>query len=318
MTLKNTRHAVLFGGSGFVGRQLAKTLSNDGWSIDITTRRPHRHRDLLVIPSLKLKQIKQLTPKSITALINEGDTIVNLVGILNESKQSTFEDVHALLPQQIANACIEQKAHRLIHVSSLGADIEAPSAYLRTKGKGEQAVFAASNQGLDSIVIRPSVIFGRHDSFTNQFARLLKTSFGFFLVVAPDSKLQPVYVRDVVNGVSHAMNARETFCKSCDLAGPDVYSLKELIETIDQCIGRRHKMIPLNATYSKLLAKILQFAPGKPLTPDNLLSLTVPNVIDKKFPAPYGIQTGRLEEIAKNWLTPQSDRFDSYRAKAGR
>ncbi len=318
MSLTNTKKAVLFGGSGFVGRYLAKSLTNDGWSVNVVARRPHRHRDLLVMPTLKLRQIEEYTAESIASFIGEGDTVVNLIGILNESKRNSFERIHTQLPKLISDACIEKQARRFVHISSLGADTEAPSAYLRSKGKAEKAIFEAIEQGLDAVVFRPSIIFGRHDLFTNQFASLLKMSFGFFVVVSPESKLQPVYVRDVVHCIQHAMNARETSCNSCDLAGPDIYTMKELIQLIDKMIGRRHRMIPLSAALSRLLATFLQFAPGKPLTPDNLLSLQVENVIKKEFPAPYGMQPRRFEDVAKNWLSPQSEQFDIYRTKAGR
>ena len=250
--------------------------------------------------------------------MQEGDTVVNLIGILNESKRNSFERIHTQLPKLIAEACIKKQVRRFVHVSSLGAHTEASSAYLQSKGKAEAAIYKAINEGLDAIVIRPSVIFGRHDSFTNQFAKLLKMSIGFFLVISPESKLQPVYVRDVVHCILHAMNVRETSSNSCDLAGPDIYKMKELIQLIDQMIGRNHKMIPLSAALSRLLATILQFAPGKPLTPDNLLTLQVEYVIDQEFPTPYGIQPSRFEEVAKNWLSPRSEPFDIYRTKAGR
>ena len=318
MSLTNTKQAVLFGGTGFVGRNLTKSLTSNGWSVNVVTRRPHRHRDLLVMPTLKLKQIEEFTSESVAPLMEEGDTVVNLIGILNESKRNSFERIHTQMPKSIAEACIEKQVRRFVHVSSLGAHTDAPSAYLRSKGKAEEEIHKAVSQGLDAIVLRPSVIFGRHDSFTNQFANFLKMAFGFFLVVSPESKLQPVYVRDVVHCIVHAMNDRETSRNSCDLAGPDVYTMKELILIIDRMIGRRHKMIPLSASLSRLLATFLQFAPGKPLTPDNLLSLQVENTIDQEFPDPYGIQPNRFEDVAENWLNPQLDPFDIYRAKAGR
>ena len=318
MSLTNTKQAVLFGGTGFVGRYLTKSLTNNGWSVDVVTRRPHRHRDLLVMPTLKLKQIEEFTADSIASLMEEGHTVVNLIGILNESKRNSFEQIHTQLPKSIAGACIGKRVRRFVHVSSLGAHTEAPSAYLRSKAKAEEEIHKAVSQGLDAIILRPSVIFGRYDSFTNQFANLLKMAFGFFLVVSPESKLQPVYVRDVVHCIVHAMNARETSRNSCDLAGPDVYTMKELIQLIDKMIGRHHKMIPLSASLSRLLATFLQFAPGKPLTPDNLLSLQVENIIDQEFPTPYGIQPSRFVDVAENWLNPQSEPFDIYRTKAGR
>ena len=138
------------------------------------------------------------------------------------------------------------------------------------------------------------------------------------MLISPDAQMQPVYVGDVVNCIVHAVSQQKLVCNSCDIAGPEVFTLCELVSLIDRMCGGRHKIIGLNRTLSLAVATLTQFLPGKPLTPDNLLSLQVPNVILGENPKPFGIQSARFEDAAKEWLDPQADRFDAYRAQAGR
>ena len=318
MRTTHPKHAVIFGGSGFVGRSLVTALVRLNWEITIITRRLHRHRDLLVIPTVKLIEADNLSRKFIADQLHEADTVVNLVGILNETRLNSFDAVHARLPKDIAEACLAKKVRRLIHISSLGAHVNAPSVYLQSKGRGEHAVSAALEQGLDCIVMRPSVIFGADDSFTRQFEKLLNMAKGFFMLISPNSQMQPVYVGDVVNCIVYAASQQKLVCNTCDIAGPEIFTLYELVSLIDRMCGGRHKIIGLNRTLSLAVATLAQFLPGKPLTPDNLLSLQIPNVILSENPKPFGIQSARFEDTAKEWLGPQADRFDAYRTQAGR
>ena len=309
---------IIFGGAGFVGKNLANSLANQNWQVTVVTRRAHRNRDLLVLPTLKLVEEDIQSEGAVAKLVKGADAVVNLVGILHESRKFTFDDVHVRLPEVIAQACLQANVGRLVHISSIGADVDAPSAYLQSKGRGDQAVFEAINQGLSAMVIRSSIIFGPHDSFSRQFERLLALAKGIFLLVSPDSYIQPVYVRDVVNCIVHALTERKLQTTSCDVAGPEVFTLIELVRLIDRLTDRRHRIIGLNPFLSKCLASILQFVPGKPITPDNLLSLQVPNVCTEKFPDPYGVQPAYFAETAKAWLRPRTNRLDAYRARAGR
>ena len=282
------------------------------------TSRPHRHRDLLVLPTVRLVEGRNLNPASIRKLLKTGDTVVNLIGILNESGDRTFDQVHAKLPAEIAHECIRANVRRLIHIGALGTAADAPSAYLRSKAKGQEAILDAADKGLDCAVLRPSVIFGADDSFTHQFAMLLKMAKVAFPLISPDATMQPVYVGDVVRCIVHAMTVQRLECRCCDLAGPEVFTLAELVSIIDRLSGYRRRIIGLNPFLSGLVAGILQFAPGQPVTPDNLLSLKVPNVLSETSPRPYGMQSARFEETAKTWLQPTANRFDALRADAGR
>ena len=311
-------HVVIFGGAGFVGRNLINQFVRREWKISIVTRRPHRHRDLQVFPDLRLIKSDNLTSDAINKIVSSGDTVINLIGILNESKNASFEETHTKLPDKIAQSCLQKQARRFIHISATGAAIEAPSAYLKSKALGENAVLSAGDQGLDCAIIRPSVIFGPDDSFTCRFANLLKLSKVFFPLACPKAVLHPVYINDVVQCIVHAAIQPEFDCRACDVIGPESFTLYEIVSLIDRLVGSRRRIIGLNDSLSMLMAQFMKFAPGKPITPDNVRSLQVSNEIDSDIPLPYGIQYSSLEATAKAWLSPQRDRFDAYRAEARR
>ena len=318
MSVYHSKNAIVFGGAGFVGRHLIRRLARDNWTVSVVTRRPHRHRDLLVMPTVKLIESEWPDPEFIDSLLGKNDTVINLVGILNESKQQTFESSHVTLPETLARVGLEKNIRRLIHMSSLGADVNGPSRYLQSKGRGEQVVLEAGKRGLEFEILRPSIVFGPDDSFTCLFATLLKLSKGVFCVISPQSQMQPVYIGDLVNCIMHAVEQQSCTGGSFDIAGPEIFSFCELIQLIDSMSGGRHRLIPLNDFFTKLVATFMQFTPGKLITPDNVRSLQVPNIIQTAQPEPYGVQSRQFEETAATWLRPQTRELDTYRAQAGR
>ena len=318
MLIANSKRAVLFGGAGFIGSHLVNALVHDGWKITVVTRRPHRHRDLLVIPSLRMVETGDLSSEYIASLIEEADTVVNLIGILNQSRADTFAEIHTSLPERIANACLQKNARKLIHISALGASVDAPSEYLKSRGRAEQALQAIMEQGLDCTIIRPSIVFGPEDSFSRMFQQFLALAPVFFALVSPNARVQPVYVVDLVECIVHAINAKTPNPGCFDVAGPKTYELREFIELIDRLSGMRHRIIGLNPFLSRLLATFTQFAPGKPLTPDNLLSLQAPGEVRENTPEPYGVQQTRFESVAESWLGSDRTQFDKFRTQAGR
>ncbi len=318
MSASNSKRAVLFGGAGFIGSHLAVSLSQDGWQTTIITKHPHRHRELLVIPSLKFIAAGDLSDEFIASQIHASDTVVNLIGILNQNRSATFADLHVRLPQRIAETCLRNQARRLISISALGGAVDAPSQYLQSRGQGERELQTVMQNGLNCTIIRPSIVFGPGDSFSRMFHQLLSISPLIFPLIMPDAVIQPVYVKDVVRCIVHAMNVRTPDRGSFDVAGPDVFSLREFIALIDRMAGMRHRIVGLNQALSRLLASIAQYAPGRPLTPDNILSLQVPNSLTADVPPPYGAQSTKFESVANTWLGGQNTQYDRFRTQAGR
>jgi len=276
------------GGSGFVGRRLCLALHAAGHDVVVVSRRREAHRELLVLPRLQVIESDPGSPSALRHALQGMDAVVNLVGILNESRRVTFQSVHVELPEKIIQACRQNGIPRLLHMSALHAAPDGESQYLRSKGEGEARVLAAHGPGLAVTVFRPSVLFGPGDSFVNRFAKLLRFAPGVFPLACADARFQPIHVDDVTRFMTEALNAHATYGQRYNLCGPRVYRLQEILEFIVQRQGRRTRILPLPRSISWLQAQLLQWAPGKPFTPDNFRSLQVSSVCDGPFPGGFG------------------------------
>jgi len=298
------RIAVL-GGTGFVGHNLSERLVRAGHEVRILTRHAERHRDLLVLPSAQVIEADVHNPAVLKREFQGLNAVVNLVGILNEAGRDGkgFERVHAELPAKVVQACRQNGVERLLHMSALHASPDGPSHYLRSKGRGEQIVHEAGSDALQVTSFRPSVIFGPRDSFTNRFAGLLRRVPFVFPLACAGARMQPVHVDDVAQAFVFALDRHATFGKRYNLCGPQVYSLQEIVTYLARQLGLKRRILPLNDTLSYLQATALQFAPGKPFTPDNYRSLQVANVCEAAFPAIFGITPGRFEDVVPTYIS---------------
>jgi len=300
-----TLHKIcLLGGTGFVGKRLAARLSGAGHDVVILTRRAVRHRDLLVLPTARLAEGDVHDAEFLRQQFEGKDVVINLIGILNEKGRSGkgFARAHAELPEKVVQACRETGVPRLLHMSALHAAPTAPSHYLRSKALGEEAVHRAESPDFHVTSFRPSVVFGPGDGFLNRFAGLLRLTPGVFPLACPDARFQPVYVEDVVRAFTESLDNHKTFGQRYDLCGPQVYTLREIVEYVAQLIGRRVCVIGLPDGLSYLQAAMLEFMPGKPFSLDNYRSLQIDSVCEKGFPEVFGITPTSLEEIAPGYL----------------
>lgn len=295
---------VVLGGTGFVGHSLCERLVMAGHEVRILARHAERHRDLLVLPTAQVVEADVHNPAVLKREFQGLDAVVNLVGILNEPGRDGkgFERAHAELPAKVVQACRQSGVARLLHMSALHASPDGPSHYLRSKGRGERIVHEAESNSLHVTSFRPSVIFGPRDSFTNRFAGLLRQVPFVFPLACAGARMQPVYVEDVVQAFVLALDRHATFGKRYNLCGPQVYSLREIVAYLARQLGLKRHILPLNDTLSYLQAAVLQFAPGKPFTPDNYRSLQIASVCEAPFPAIFGIAPGRFEEIVPTYL----------------
>lgn len=298
-----TRTVCILGGTGFVGKHLAAHLHNQGIRSRILTRRPERHRELKVLPGLQLSEADIFDLPSLSRNLEGCDALVNLVGILNETgRNATFKHVHVELAEKAVEACREAGVGRLLQMSALHADADAgPSVYLKTKGEAEAVVHGAE-PAISATSFRPSVIFGPGDSFFNRFAALLRLSPGFFPLACPDAKFAPVFVGDVCAAFATALDRRETFGRRYDLCGPQVFTLRELVEYTARRIRLRTRVIGLSDGLSKRQAQIFQHLPGKPFTLDNYLSLQVDSVCPHNGLPDLGITPTHLDAIVPGYL----------------
>lgn len=296
--------ATVFGGSGFVGRYVISALAKAGARIRVAVRRPDEA--LFLKP---MGDVGQITPvqanirddASVAAALGGCDLVVNLVGILCESGRQTFDAVHRDGARRIARAAREAGVGRLIHCSAIGADVTSPSAYAASKAAGEDAVRAAFPR---ATVIRPSVAFGPEDGFINRFAMLAQFAPALPLIGGGHTRFQPVYAGDVAEAARVIAERPGTAGRTYELAGPRVYTFKELMEYLLAEIGRRRLLLPVPFAAATLQAFFLELLPFPPLTRDQVTLLRFDNVATGAEPglAELGITPTALESVAPGYL----------------
>jgi len=299
-----TKRIAILGGSGFVGRRLVAALTQSGWTTRVFTRRRSRSRSLLVIPTCELVETDVHLASNLVAHLGGCDAVVNLAGILNEHTRTgeRFRDVHAELPGTLVEACRHHGIGRMLHMSALGVSADAPSEYLRTKYRGEQAAHAAEADGIAVTSFRPSVIFGPDDSFFNRFAGLLALSPLAFPLACHQARFAPVYVGDVVRAFLAALGDDSTAGHRYELGGPGTYTLRELVTYVAELTGRRRVIIGLGDGLSRLQGRVLERLPGKPFSTDNYLSATVDNVCSTDDLERLGIVPRSVESVVPGYL----------------
>jgi len=321
--IMSTHTICILGGTGFVGHHLVARLAQDGHRILLPTRNRERNRDLLVLPNVSIRTANIHDPAVLESLFRECDVVINLVGILNETRRSnnSFQEAHAELAAKVVAACRKTHTRRLLHMSALKASAEkGPSSYLRSKGLAEETLLGDAGKELDWTVFQPSVIFGPGDSFINRFAGLLRKIPLAMPLARPNARFAPVYVMDVAEAFRKALNNPRTFGKTYQLCGPQIYSLRELVTFICEQIGVQRKIIGLPDGLARMQGRIMEWMPGKPFTMDNYRSLTINSICDKNGFARLGISPRSLEAITPRYLghSQEQIRYDLYRRGATR
>ena len=269
----------VFGGSGFLGRSVVRALARRDYRIRVAVRRPELAGHLQ--PLGKVGQIHAVQanlryPASVEAAMRNSHVAINLVGILAEGGAQSFDAVQGVGAGNVAKAAAAVGA-RMVHVSAIGADAASPSRYARTKAAGEKAVLSAVST---ATILRPSVVFGPEDQFTNRFAALARMSPALPLIGGGMTKLQPVYVGDVATAVADAVDGKTKPGATYELGGLEVLTMREIMEIILATIDRRRMLISLPFGLAKFKALFLQFAPGPlKLTPDQVVLLRSDNVV---------------------------------------
>jgi NADH dehydrogenase len=294
----------VFGGSGFVGRHVVQRLAKRGWTIRVPCRDPETAKFLR-----PLGDVGQITPvaarlqdpASIAAAIDGAEAVVNLVGILYERGRQSFGAVHVDGPRHIAEAAAAAGVRHLLHVSAIGADIQAVADYARSKGYGEQALRLAFPE---AVILRPSLVIGPEDGFFNRFAVLARLSPVLPLIGGGKTRFQPVCVNDVAEAVATALTSADAAGKTYELGGPRVYSFKELMELLLSMIGRRRFLLPWPFWAAEIDAAVLELLPVPPLTRDQVRLLRSDNVVspDALTLADLGIQPTAIEVIVPTYL----------------
>jgi NADH dehydrogenase len=313
------RCVCVVGGSGFIGSHVVRHLAARDLSVRVPTRNRELVKDeLIVLPTVEAFTADVHDAAALRRLVAGCDTVINLVGVL-DGRNGGFERNHVELPQRLVAACRDQGVTRLLHVSSLGAAADAPSEYQRSKARGESAIAAASGHGIATTIFRPSVVFGRGDAFLSLFAQLART-FPVLPLGCAGARFQPLFVDDLARAMVASLDNADTFGQRYDLCGPEVYTLRELVEYACSVLGIERTVIPLPDRLAWLQATVLERLPGRLMTRDNVLSMKVDNVCGCPFPPVFGFEPTPLETVAPDYLaerTPRS-RYGGFRCRAGR
>ncbi len=310
----------IVGGTGFVGRTLANRLTQEGIELRILTRNRERHKDnLILLPTVELIQADVHAVGQLKKYFSGCDAVINLVGILNERGRDGrgFRHAHVELTRKIIEACQHTHIKRLLHMSALNADAKlGTSHYLKTKGEAEDLAHQAGAQGIKVTSFRPSVIFGREDSFFNRFAILLKLTPLFFPLACARTRFAPVFVGDVAGAFVQTLRDPESYGHRYDLCGPKIYTLEELVRYTAECIGIKRRIIPLNDILSRIQAAVFDFVPGKPFSTDNFLSARVDSVCKHNGLHDLGITPAAVETMVPQYLANRSQRarYNQFRS----
>ena len=312
------KRIAILGGSGFVGSHLVAALTREGWATRVFTRRRSRSRALLVMPTCEVIETDVHLASNLNEHLAGCDAVINLAGILNEHARAgdRFRDVHAELPGKLAEVCRHRRIKRMLHMSALGVAPDAPSEYLRTKFRGEQAAHAAAAHGIAVTSLRPSVIFGPGDSFFNRFAGLLALSPFVFPLACPQARFAPVYVEDVVRAFLAVLDDDTTAGRHYELCGPRTYTFRELVAYTARLTGRRRLILGLGDRLSRLQGLVLERVPGKPFSTDNYLSTKIDSTCSCNGLEELGIAPRSVESIVPGYLGGSERNFRLGRLRA--
>ncbi|WP_036260034.1 complex I NDUFA9 subunit family protein [Methylocapsa aurea] len=289
--VKTGRLVTVFGGSGFIGRHVVRALAQRGWRVLVASRRPDLAFHLQ--PSGKVGQINAVQanlryPDSVARAVRRADAVVNLVGLLSEAGAQNFDAVHNIGAQTVAKAAQQAGAGVFVQMSALGANLEHSSLYARTKALGEQTARAVRP---DAIIMRPSVVFGPEDEFFNRFAAMARFMPALPLIGGGETKLQPVFVGDVATAIALAVEGKATAGATYELGGPDIATLRRIIEFILEITERKRWLAPISFEQAKLIGGVTEFAKKASLglfpelltiSPDQVELLQTDNVVSRQ------------------------------------
>ncbi|WP_313613539.1 complex I NDUFA9 subunit family protein [Agrobacterium sp.] len=283
MTLANLPPLVtVFGGSGFIGRHVVRTLAKRGYRIRVAVRRPDLAgflQPLGNVGQISFAQANLRYRQSIDKAIEDADHVVNCVGLLFENGRNTFDAVQEFGARAIAEATRATGA-TLTHVSAIGADANSASAYARTKGRAEAAIQSILPE---AVILRPSVVFGNEDEFFNKFARMAQTMPFLPLIGGGHTKFQPVYVEDVAEAVAKAVDGALKPGAVYELGGQEVMTFRDCLEAVLAATYRQRPFVSLPFPIASLIGKVASLVPllTPPLTADQVTLLKKDNVVSE-------------------------------------
>lgn len=311
----------IFGGSGFLGNHVTQAIARLGYRVRVAVRRPDLAGEVRMFGTQGQIQPVQANVRNRDSVFRAAagsDIVINLTGILHESGRQRFMAVHTMGAKNIAEAAAATGASTLVHMSALGADAESKSAYARSKALGEEEVLKAFP---NAVILRPSLVFGRDDGFFNLFGTIAHLS-PIVPVIGGASRFQPVYVGDVAAAVAAAVSGAAKPGKTYELGGPEIETMRALIERILAESGRKRVLMPLGPGLAKFIGSIAQLSPWKLFSADQAVLLQANNVVsdeataEKHTLAALGVAATSMDVVLPTylWRFRKHGQFDRVKA----
>ena len=300
----NQKIIAIFGAGGFIGKHLIRNLTKLDYRIKIATRSPYLKGYLKPLGNpgqIELFKTNIFNEEDIKNVLKNCDLVINLVGILYETKKQKFNHIHSHFPQLLSNLCNEQGIKNLVHISALGVKEKHNSLYMQSKLEGEKNI---QDTFKPSVILRPSVVFGPEDKFFNTFASLAQFSPALPLVGGGKTKFAPIYVGDVAKAIVKALELNNSEPKIYELGGPENYSFKELMEILLREIKKKRFLIPIPFGFAKFQSYFLQMLPNPLLTPDQVELLKYHNIVSGDHPTlkDLGITGTPIQSILSKYI----------------
>ena len=300
-----------FGFGGFLGKHLMRQLTKLGYRIKAATRNPYLKGYLKPLGDpgqIELfKTADIFDSESVKQVLKNCDSVIDLVGILNETRKQKFNQIHSQFPYLLCNLCNELRVKNLVHISALGVKENHTSRYMHSKLQGEKNI---QNIFQSSVILRPSIIFGHEDKFFNTFAKIAQFSPALPLIGGGKTKFAPIYVVDVSKAIVKALELNNSKPKIYELGGPKNYSFKELMEILLTEIKKKRFLMPVPFSIAKFQSYFLQMMPKPLLTPDQVEMLKYNNIVSGEYPTlkDLGITGTAIQSILPKYI---------YRFRAG-
>ena len=300
----NQKIIAIFGAGGFIGKHLMRELTKLDYRIKVATRSPYLKGYLKTQGNpgqIELFETNIFDLDSIKEVLNNCNFVINLVGILYETRKQKFDAVHSYFPDLLSKACSELGIEKLIHVSALGIKEKHPSKYIQSKLKGENKIrenFSGSK------ILRPSVIFGQEDKFFNTFAQIAQFSPMLPLIGGGKTKFAPIYVGDVAKAIVRALEINNSESEIYELGGPKEYSFKELMKILLTEIKKKRFLVSIPWGIARFQSYFLQMLPNPLLTPDQVELLKHSNVVTGNYPTlkDLGITGTEIQNILPKYI----------------
>ncbi len=303
----------VFGGSGFVGRQIVQALAKRGYRVRAAVRRPDLAGHLAPLGDVGQVTAVQANLRygwSVERALKGADAVVNAVGILYETSRQSFEEVQAIGPRVIGEATRAAGIDNLVHISAIGADAGADVAYLRSKGLGETGILESVPGAL---IMRPSIVFGPDDDFFNKFAAMAQLSPALPLIGGGETRFQPVYVGNVAEAVAVAIDGGAKPGTIYELGGPEIVTFRQCLERMLAETGRKRVLVPVPFAVARIMGKVMGLLPKPLLTADQVRMLQSDTIVsqvaeaDGRTLAGLGVAATAMEVILPTYLVRFSE-----------